>query len=182
MDEVVLNENEFIKGATQSVFVSIYSRKTEKIKSVKKDIPGILIIFRSDGKLGLPGGRMESRDLIDNKLSTESLKETAIRETREEIGYEIKNKELLKWESSILINKNNQITNFSYLVTDEELNKIYKDYNKTINKYYNEKEIYGLNRVYLTANNINNILNNNFKLLAKNELIKIIRKYFKDII
>ena len=26
------------------------------------------------------------------------------------------------------------------------------------------------------------ILNNNFKLLAKNELIKIIRKYFKDII
>ena len=176
-----LNEGEFVKGANHSVFVTIYSRRKEKItRSIVREVPGILVIFRSDGRLGLPGGRLENKDLVDNKVSVESLKNTVIRETREEIGYEIPNRNLLKFESSILLG-NNQITNFSYLVTDKELNEIYKKYSNTINKFFNEDEVFGLNRLYFKNANIKrNIFKQNFKAVAKYQIESLISKYFTE--
>lgn len=176
-----LKEGEFVKGASHSVFVTIYSRRREKIaKSIIREIPGVLVIFRSDGRLGLPGGRLEKKDLVNNRMSIESLKNTAIRETREEIGYNIPNKDLLKFESSILRGEN-QITNFSYLVTDKELNDIYKGYSDTINKFFNEDEVFGLNRLYFKNSNIRrNIFKQNFKAVAKHQIESLIDKYFTE--
>lgn len=174
-------EGEYAKGANHSVFVTIYSRRKEKItRSIVREIPGVLVIFRSDGRLGLPGGRSEKKDLINNKISTESLKNTAIRETREEIGYNIPNRDLLKFESSILLG-NNQITNFSYLVTDKELNEIYKRYSNSINTFFNEDEVFGLNRLYFKNSNIKrNIFKQNFKAVAKYQIESLINKYFTE--
>lgn len=176
-----LNENEFNKNTSHSVFVTIYSRRKEKItRSITREVPGVLVIFRSDGRLGLPGGRVEDRDLIGNIVTTDGLRNAAVRETREEIGYNIPNKSLLKFESSILLGSN-QITNFSYLVTDKELNEIYKRYSDTINKFFNEDEVFGLNRLYFKNSNIaRNIFKQNFKAVAKQQIENLITKYFKE--
>lgn len=174
-----LKEGFFIRNASQSVFVIIYSRKKEKIsKSITREIPGILTIFRSDGRIGIPGGRLEYKDLVDCKVCNESLKNTAIRELKEEIGYEIKNPERLKFESSLLYGEN-QITTYSYLVSDEELNEIYKNYNNVIGSYYNDKEIFGLMRLYLSTDSVkDNIMKQNFKSSVRGEILNIMNKYF----
>lgn len=174
-----LKEDQIIKGINHSVFITIYSRKIKKIKSIKREVPGLLVIFRSDGRLGLPGGKVEKSDYDGDELTTGGLKNAIIRETLEEIGYKIKNKELLKFEDSVLINKNHQITSFSLLITDEELNQIYKNFNNHIETYYCNKEIYGLNRLYFTDSKVkNNILKQNFKSMAKKEIENLLDKHF----
>lgn len=175
-----LNDDEFLDDAFQSVFVIIYSRKREKItKSIIREIPGIITIFRSDGRLGFPGGRMEIKDLDEENIkSISSLRNTAIRETKEEIGYTIKNKDKLKLESNILVGKN-QIVTFSYLISDNELNELYKNYSKIIGSFYNNDEIFGINRLYFTNESVKkNILKQNFKPSCKVEIENLISKYF----
>lgn len=171
-------EGEILENVNHSVFITIYSRKIKKIKSIKREIPGVIVIFRSDGRLGFPGGKVESTD-YEGKLTTDGLKNAVIRETYEEIGYKIKNKDLIKFESSTLINKNHQITSFSLLVTDEELNNIYRNYSNHVDTYYCKTEIYGINRLYFSDSRVKaNILNQNFKSIAKYEMDHLLKKYF----
>ena len=69
-------EGEILENVNHSVFITIYSRKIKKIKSIKREIPGVIVIFRSDGRLGFPGGKVESTD-YEGKLTTDGLNEAA---------------------------------------------------------------------------------------------------------
>ena len=174
-----LEKGEIVNGAYHSVFVIIYSRRKNKIcKTITREIPGLLTIFRSDGRLGFPGGRSESKDLANVGIDMDSLKNTVIRETQEEIGYDITQRDHLKFESSTLIGKN-QITTFSYLVTDMELNTIYREYTNIIGDSFNDDELFGLNRLYFPNSSIKkNILKQNFKPSARNDIEALLTAYF----
>lgn len=170
-----------IENSRKSVFVTFYSNHIKKInKSVSKSFPLVLLILRGDGRIGFPGGKYEIKDSVDqNNITIEDLKNTAIREVYEELNYDIKFRENLKLETNYLVN-NNQIFNFSYYVTEQELINIQNNYiNKNTQSHI---ELSGVNICYLYSKSVlNSLLNNNFKTTAKDELKIILKRHF-DII
>ena len=170
--------NDFIdQNSRQSVFVMIVARcKKHVTKNIVKEYPGILTIFRSDGRLGFPGGGQEKSDIKGDIITEDDLKTTAIRECKEEIGYEIKFRNNLKKFSSYISNNNYQITSFVYFVTEEELNSIYENYHNNIGSKFAD-ELFGLNKLLISTKHIyEEVLRQNFKSTAKKDLIELIEQ------
>ena len=168
-----------LQDAYQSVFVTFLARGKRKIRSVIKEIPIFLIIWRDDGRFGFPGGRYDEKDSYKKGIITiNDLKRTAIREVKEEIGYRINNMDNLKLSSSMLY-KNNQITNFIYFVTEKEMLNIYSNYYKNIKNIECREECFGLNMVYIYNEYVlKEIMRHNFKATCKMEINKILETHF----
>lgn len=170
-----VEEDEIYQDLKQSVFVMIIARcKRHITKTIIKEYPGIITIFRSDGKIGFPGGGLEQKDVSNNIITNEDLKNTVIRECIEEIGYEIKFRNNLKKFTSYVGN-GYQVTSFIYFVTEIELNNIYENYHNVIGRKFNSDEIFGLNKLIITNRKIyNEILKQNFKTTSKKDFIEFI--------
>lgn len=178
--EIIQIKNGIIKqDFNQTVFVTFLSREKQKIGSFIREIPIFLFIWRSDGRLGFPGGKLDmKKDNPNNKdIDIEILKNTAIREIKEEIAYDIKNREHLKLSSSMLY-RNNQINNFIYFVSKNEMLNIYKNFYNSIDSIYSD-EIFGLNMVKFTNEYVRKeIMKQSYKATCKIEINKILEKYF----
>lgn len=175
---IKVEDNKIYQNARHSVFVMIVARcKRHVTKNITKEYPGVITIFRSDGKIGFPGGGVEKSDIQGNIITEDDLKNAAIRECKEEIGYEIKFKNNLKTFSSYIGSNNYQITSFVYMVTESELNNIYENYHNIIGGKFNSEEIFGLNKLIISNKRIyEEVLKQNFKSTAKKDLIDFINE------
>lgn len=176
---IEIKDEKILQDKYQSVFVTFLARQKKKIKSVVKEIPIFLIIWRDDGRFGFPGGRYAEKDSYKPGIITiNDLKRTAIREVKEEIGYKIPSLDNLKLSSSMLY-KNNQITNFVYFLTEKEMLNIFSNYYKNINNIQCREECFGLNMVYIHNEYVlKEIMKHNFKATCKMEINKILETHF----
>lgn len=78
--------------------------------------PLVLLQARWDGKLGFPGGNVDPSD--------NSLEETILREIKEEINYDADPSRLIPFTT--FSNDKRHITSFIYKVSEQELNKIFR--------------------------------------------------------
>lgn len=146
------------------VFIILYCESENKEYNYEHKV---LMSMRWDNTLGFIGGK------VDNN---ESLKEALLRETKEEINYDL---DTTKVKHLISYNLNGfGIHSYTLKITTEEMFKIKNNYLKAS---HSEEEINGLCVLNIKKGELNkNLLKNNFCATSKLELKKLIKILSKE--